>query len=1386
MLKLKRLINCALAVIFTMTGMQALALPQCDALFPGGLATFNNSTIRFDGAASINYPSNGELITSQMTKSRGRPKCPSPTNCFASGTNAITTAEASTIPSQFKAVTGTSIPSVLNGEYYFDQQILDFSAGTTYQVNGPTEIFLRWSFNSATKAQLRVLTTNINFAAGAYLVIYVDGTVITATSSYFKGFIFTTGEAQLGALSVIDGGVTAGADITVGAGFEANQLSVPNPVPGICGSAIVHGGGVANAHYPLDLCFDVTSSTVTDLINGYLAQATNIDENSNGVIHYSADLSANTNSDYLTFQDVSMLQGKSSFAVSTWLDFSNTQALQTVLSANNPANGSEFKIELRQWQSSFYPQVTLNGQSYWFFNPLNLSGWQHLVVSVEQENVCIYINGTISECIDLTAGALSISQMVLGQTISSSGVIGGQNYIGFIDEVVFFGGSLSLAEAKAVFDNQNAGNSYDGTAAHQAPECLIGWYQFEDNLNDSSQELINNLTGIGALTYSQTNPDPAYTEAPDSTCKYLELDGSSYARVNDSNDYNQEKLTVSAWVYPTREQNELQTLVSKDEHFEFHLNNQERLYWWWTNNNRQSRSLTSNISLSLNTWSHVAVTYQAGAQRMYINGNLVASSSWSDGLFDTPCDFYIGIDTATAGSTSCGGVLNNRRFQGKIDEVKIYASALTQAKVQEDMRKVHACSLNPSIDHYRIELASTTGLTCEATNVVLKACADATCATPYANNVTGQIVATPNTEATWAPSDAFSFTEQTNLAINYLQPQSVAYSLTNLQPTSAVRCFITGSETSQCATEFKDSGFKFVNGTDNSLLPNQIAGHDFTSYLKAVEKNTTTGACQSALSGPEQVQLKINCTTPGACISDTAMNFQSNGVSLNESAFVTVSANFDPSNNDLAILNNVYPDAGRISLDAQKTVANGAVLQGTSNEFVVRPDRFEFGFEDGHAPSDNSYAIDAASSVFKKTNQAFPVTISAVNKNGVPTQNFHSSDISSGSLSLNHDLQLPVGGELGDFSPDATGVVFNNGVAAFNATWSEVGIIGLETAVASGGYLGHVDTIIGEVDHIGRFVPAAFYLDTSSVILPPMCNSGFTYLEQPFRAAFKLKALSDEANNVIVTKNYSGSLAKADIAMKLENNEPTPRYKAHDDFKDSSNVNRLEDKANQGNWVAGEYQLDENDFVLKRDSSVDGPFKAMQFVITAQDNESSTFTELKDLNENYEANDLAQACNLNTPSTCNSVRLNPSPIEFKYGRYVLADTYGSAFNAIQVPLKAEYWDNNQWKLNAVDSCSTYQQGLVQISPNAPTLSFSLQGGAGPLTLNLGEYQLGEGVVVNPLSQEQGGVFILEYDSPPVWLQYDWLGDNSQLNPRSQIQFGRYRGNDRVIYWRESN
>ncbi|HBK7267576.1 TPA: MSHA biogenesis protein MshQ [Vibrio cholerae] len=149
-----------------------------------------------------------------------------------------------------------------------------------------------------------------------------------------------------------------------------------------------------------------------------------------------------------------------------------------------------------------------------------------------------------------------------------------------------------------------------------------------------------------------------------------------------------ERLTVSAWVYPVSRPtgDGLHTIVAKDDNYEFHLDSQGRVYWYWATSNNNANSLRTTQSVPLNTWSHITIRYDRNLsgnqrQRIYINGVAVASNNDSRALRTNTLNLEIGRDFN----------FDSRSFNGRIDEVTIYGSALTDEQILSLYNQRHSC-----------------------------------------------------------------------------------------------------------------------------------------------------------------------------------------------------------------------------------------------------------------------------------------------------------------------------------------------------------------------------------------------------------------------------------------------------------------------------------------------------------------------------------------------------------------------------------------------------------------------------------------------------------------------------------------------------------------------
>jgi hypothetical protein len=79
-------------------------------------------------------------------------------------------------------------------------------------------------------------------------------------------------------------------------------------------------------------------------------------------------------------------------------------------------------------------------------------------------------------------------------------------------------------------------------------------------------------------------------------------------------------------------------------------------------------------SLTLNTWTHLAATYDNAALRLYVNGSQVGSRALTGSIIPTSGPLRIGGNAPFA-----------EFFKGLIDEVRVYNRALSPAEIQQDM-----------------------------------------------------------------------------------------------------------------------------------------------------------------------------------------------------------------------------------------------------------------------------------------------------------------------------------------------------------------------------------------------------------------------------------------------------------------------------------------------------------------------------------------------------------------------------------------------------------------------------------------------------------------------------------------------------------------------------
>lgn len=169
--------------------------------------------------------------------------------------------------------------------------------------------------------------------------------------------------------------------------------------------------------------------------------------------------------------------------------------------------------------------------------------------------------------------------------------------------------------------------------------------------------------------FQKTGLDNALTFAGSS--QYVDNSGGQIIATSTSSAF-----TVEAWINPSGADSFNRVIVSQGTGSNrFYLGVRDsRLVLY-----RDGQSAESFCgSTPTNVWTHIAVVIGTSSQSCYVNGGLVAS-------FTESSTRSIGTTFAIGGYAGDRTVANNR-FNGKIDEVKIWSAARTTAEIETDMK----------------------------------------------------------------------------------------------------------------------------------------------------------------------------------------------------------------------------------------------------------------------------------------------------------------------------------------------------------------------------------------------------------------------------------------------------------------------------------------------------------------------------------------------------------------------------------------------------------------------------------------------------------------------------------------------------------------------------
>lgn len=784
---------------------------------------------------------------------------------------------------------------------------------------------------------------------------------------------------------------------------------------------------------------------------------------------------------------------------------------------------------------------------------------------------------------------------------------------------------------------------------------------------------------------------------------------------------------------------------------------------------------------------------------VYMNGD-----GWTP-----PSSFSEAVDVFSPAGRAQVGLGFEMAYRLQATAAAVSATATANNTYPSDFGATQLLALKPStssLDHYELSMP-TTSINCLPTTVTVTACANSSspCTSAFAAASGTTAALATNAGTLGAGTVTFNAAGVATTTLSFPSASSttaVAVTLSGEQvtATNARQCCANGTTctvANSCSTTFSTAGFIVTSAANGAAatVPTQTAGTSSgTFFLRAVQTNTTTKACETALSGATTVNWAYECDNPTTCSGSNLMSLnggtattiqRNNNASV--SSYTSVPMTFDANGNAPFTFN--FSDVGQATLWATKTV-NSAVLSGSSNAFVTRPAGFVVsGIKQTASPQlVNPAASTSTGARFVKAGESFTATVTATTSGGVATPNYGRETSPEGVL-LTRALVLPAGAATGTLS-NATiaGGSFASGVATVtNLAWTEVGIITLTPSVGDADYLGTGDVTGTVTGNVGRFYPDHFTMLGGSTATPSCgtAAAGFTYMDQPaLGLSFTIEARS--VQDTLTTNYRSGGYNVGTVGYVAENADSGTDLGARLSGLPTST------------WSSGSYAVNASSAIFTRLASgtaTDGPYESLIVGATVTDPDGAVLTG-RDMN----------ASSAGCGAGCTAKAINSTATRVRFGRLRIANALGSPVLPLPVALSTEYWNGTGFIVNAQDNCtrltntnisfSNYQGALAACntsgSPtgaNAITFSggrasnFKLSApGAGragsiDLTVNLNASTSGTSC--------SGGAPVANTPASLAWLLGNWGATTYNRVPTGRAAFGRYTNTPDIIYLREN-
>lgn len=375
-----------------------------------------------------------------------------------------------------------------------------------------------------------------------------------------------------------------------------------------------------------------------------------------------------TNSSYIAVKNSTSLNITGSFSLEAWINpVDNLGTNQTIISKGS---GLVYTIRLTATGKIL---IATNGSSRLSSKTIvPKNKWTHVSGTYNSASglYTIYLNGNLDTSATSagTAPSSSTDSLYIGNASNST------PFKGYIDEIRIWNKNLSALEVNTNFRTSLGASSgiYSSlmmSLTFQSVADLVSPFSLIDRTGNA-----NNAINRGVTAYDQS-------DRPSSTISLnqsLELNGSVdyVASPNSTEVLPSTGITLESWIYPRSSANSV--IIHKGP------SGGGGVYRLGLVGNKLFAGInsvftfTSNDTIPLNEWSHVAFTYVAstGHYDFYINGIKSDSGTNAQGLINSNTD-----------SLYIGGSPSLLKFNGYIDELRIFSYPRSQAEINSSLFK---------------------------------------------------------------------------------------------------------------------------------------------------------------------------------------------------------------------------------------------------------------------------------------------------------------------------------------------------------------------------------------------------------------------------------------------------------------------------------------------------------------------------------------------------------------------------------------------------------------------------------------------------------------------------------------------------------------------------